>query len=383
MSTDKSNSVFATLCSPQGVPTLLVAAVGVTASLAIFFAAYFLELRSIRESFDSLADDRFHACDTMFGESSKLLGFMDNVFLVGPKATSPEFPEYVRSLKAFLEGDLSRHLSVHGITWVPRVPYAERAAYERAAQAAFDPVYRIDGKSSADKKANGKREDSYPSFLSLGKTTLRDHPGKDLSRDPATWAVMQEACESGEAVATAPIEMSSDSKDRLGYRVFQPLYSNGNAKTAEQRRQACIGFMCLDLDIGVMVDNALRETKPVGIELLVYDGANGNRVAVYRHASRLRSADGNKTGQDETGGLKSPDTSEFFGRKVLLLSQATAAFWASHPIWQPWVVLCAGLALTLAMAAHRYNVTLRSSVIERVVSSRLAAIQNEAARRRA
>ena len=44
--------------------------------------------------------------------------------------------------------------------------------------------------------------------------------------------------------------------------------------------------------------------------------------------------------------LESPAV--FFGRKLSLECRATEAFWAKRTIWQPWVVLCGGLALTLA-----------------------------------
>jgi len=380
MSTEKNRSVLALLCSRQGVPTVLVAVAGIAASLAVFFGAYFWELRSVREGFESLADDRFHATESMFAESARLIDFMDNVFLIGPKATAPEFTGYVRSLKAFLESDLSKQLSVHGITWMPRVPRAERSAYERTAQAVFDPNYRIrQQQASADKDAGGKREDSYPSYLSMGKTLLRDRLGEDLSLDPATWKVMQQACDTGDAVATAPIKMSADPKSSLGYRVFQPLYAGGDAKTVEQRRKTCTGFICLDLDLGVMIDKALQEIKSVGIEVWVYDNAGPNRVAVCRHTSHLQSAAASDEGNSVSGELESTEPAKFFGRELLLQSRATEAFWARRTIWQPWVLLCSGLALTLAMAGHQLSVALRTSVIEQVVSTRLAAIQKEVA----
>ena len=202
MSTENNRSVLAALRTRQGVPTVLVAVAGIAASFAVFFAAYAWELRSVDEDFQGLAQHRFKAAESLFGESAKLIGFMDNIFLIGPKATSPGFTGYVRSLKEFFEADLSKPLSVHGITWAPRVSQAERSAYERAAQDVFDPKFRIhEPKASAGKDAGEKREDSYPCFLSMGKTLLQENPGEDLAADPASWKAMQLARDSGEAVA--------------------------------------------------------------------------------------------------------------------------------------------------------------------------------------
>ena len=59
MSTENDRSALVLLGSREGVPTVLLAVAGFAASLAVFFAAYFWELRSIDEDFDSLANDRF------------------------------------------------------------------------------------------------------------------------------------------------------------------------------------------------------------------------------------------------------------------------------------------------------------------------------------
>jgi hypothetical protein len=380
MSTETNRSTLAMLFSRQGASTLLVTIAGLAASVLVFFAAYSWEFRSIHEHFDALAADRCDTTKSMFAETGKLIDFMDNVFLVGPKAASPEFSGYVRSLKNFFESDISKQLSVHGVTWVPRVPQSERDAYEKAARAVFDPNYHIHEPQVSDNKNAGKKHsDSYPCYLSLGKTSLRDHLGEDLSLDPAMWKAMQTACDTGEAVAVAPIAMPSNSEGRLGYRVFQPLYAGSNAMSVKERRQACTGFMCLHLDIGAMIDNALKEVKPVGIDFFVYDSTDPKRVLVSRHASRLQSGASSKDQSRDSEEVMTANPAEFFGRKLTLESQSTPVFWAKRTIWQPWVLLCGGLVLTLVMAGHQFSAAVHTNMVEQVVSTRLAAIQKEVA----
>ena len=337
----------------------------------------------MRHEFDSLAEDRCHAVDGMFHETAKLLRFTDNVFLVGPPADSPEFAGYVRSLKTLLETDLSKHLELHGLTWVPKVPRTEVAAYERAAQELFGPDFRIrEPDASASQGPGAGRADCFPSYLSVGKTSLCERLGEDLAAESGVWEVMQRARDTGTAVATGPMKMSADADGRLGYRVFQPLYSGGEPDDTEARRRAIAGFLCLDLDVGELVESALKDIAPVGIEIAVGDDTDARPVTVCRHSTRVPSPSGAADREASSNALESTWPTDFFGRKLALRCGATEAFYARRTIWQPWVLLCGGLALTFAGVGHQISRALRACAIERAVTTRLAAIQHEFDQRR-
>jgi CHASE1-domain containing sensor protein len=369
---------MAMLTSRAGSPAVLTAVVGGVLSAALFLLAYYAEWSAIRGDFNSLADDRFRASENMFRESARLLNFMDNVFLIAPPASSPEFTGYVRSLKRFFESDVSKSLKLHGMAWVPKVSSSQREDYQRAARATIDPNYQICQVDNApDKAAGERRSDCFPCYLSLGNTHLIGQQGKDLSLDPEAWKAMQQARDSGEPVATPPIKMPESADGRLGYRVFQPLFVGGSLKTVEDRRKACTGFLCLDLDVGVLIDNVLKDVKPVGIDILVNDDAS--QVAVCRHSSRLQPAAVGENVSDAARELEATAPAEFFGRKLLLCCRSGDAFWAGRTIWQPWVLLVVGLGLTLAVAGYQLNRAMQTSMIEQVVSTRLAAIQAERA----
>jgi CHASE1-domain containing sensor protein len=375
--TKTNQSIGAVLLSRTGAPAVLTAVLGMLLSVALFLLAYYAEWSSIRSDFDSLADHRFNSATNMFRESTRLIDFMDDVFMVGPPVSAPEFTGYLRSLKNFLDSDVSKNLELHGLTWAPRVPYGQREDYQRAARAVIDPAYHIlQADKATEKVPPNQRADSYPCYLSLGNTVLTGQLGRDLSLDPADWKVMQQACDSGEAVATAPIKMLNGG--RLGYRVFRPLFVVGNQKTVAERRKACTGFLCLDLDVGVVIDNALKSIQPVGVDILVYDDVGGSRTEVSRHVSRMQPSAGDKHLSDAHQ-LETTSPAEFFGRKLLLCCRSTEAFWAGRTIWQPWVLLIAGLTLTLAVTNHQFERAVRTSTIEQVVSTRLSAIQAEKA----
>jgi hypothetical protein len=383
MSTQENDSTCS-LWRRQCAPIALLVAVGTAISVAVFFAAYAWERRSIRHEFDSLAEDRFHAIGGMFDESVKLLDFADNVFMIAPRVDSPEFADYVRSLKALLEKDVSRYPALHALIWAPRVPRAEMAAYERAARAVFAPNFRI-GEASDSAGSGAQRPECFPGYLCITAAPGRDQPVKDLALDPAVWKAMERARDTGVAATVAPMKTSADANDRFGYRVFQPLYHGGDPGEAAARRRNHTGFLCIDLDVGKMVDHAFIDVPPVGVDVSVCDDTDANRVTVCRHASRMESPAGG--GQGLSDELKASWTTKLFGRKVTLQCCTAPSFWVGRTIWQPWLLLCGGLALTLGGAGYRYSQAFRAATIERTVATRIAAFcrdaeQKQQARRR-
>ena len=284
----------------------------------------------------------------------------------------------MRSLKRYFESDVSKSLKLHGLTWVPKVPHNQRDDFQRAARATFDPKYQIGQSDDSPQEAAGQpRTDCFPCYLCLGNTLLAGRSGHDLSLDPEMWKAMQQARDSGEAVATSPIRMPSDAGDRFGYRVFQPLFV-GDVKTVESAARRARAFCCLDLDLGALIDDALQDVQPVGIDVSVYDDDGGNCLAVCRHPARAaRCSRGRPRWRRPPMGTTAP--SEFFARKLLLCCRSTDVFWTGRTIWQPWAILFAGLALTMVLTVQKLDRGLHASAIDQVVSARLAAIQNEKA----
>jgi CHASE1-domain containing sensor protein len=376
MSTDKNCPACSKPACCRYMPAVLIAIVGIGATMAVFFTAYSFEHRLIRHEFDSLSEHRFQGVNSTIADAAKLLQFMDDAFLVGPRVASSEFANYVQSLRSLLEADQAKYPSLRGIIWLPKVSDADRDAYQRAAKAVLAPDFRIQD----EKNAGEKRAQRFPVYLCIGKTNLRNQLGKDMSRDPAMWQAMQRACDTGNPVASEPIKLSSDAKGPFGYRLFVPLYTGNVADNMEARRKANAGFLCIETNIGILINTAFKDLPSAGIDLQVNDSANGESVTVCEHTSRLEP---NAAQQDDCpcDDLTLAKPSDFFGRKLLMTCRATDAFYARHTVWQPWALLVAGLALTLLAAVQQISRASRDRAIEQVVSTRLAAIQREAEQR--
>jgi CHASE1-domain containing sensor protein len=367
----------------QYVPAALVAIAGVLVTLGIFLTAYSWERRTIDQEFRSLAEDRFHAIDNMVAATSRLLHFTDNVFQVGPRPDSTEFPRYVGAVKRLLEHDLKGRLELSGLAWTPRVSPGERAAYERAAQAVLDPGFRLrTTNASAEKDQKLQSADCFPSYLCLGQTPLRGKLGENVALDPAIWELMQRACDADSIVAGAPLRLGGKTDGRLGYRIIKPLYTEDDQPDVAARRKNNTGFLCLDLVVSELVDIAFKNVAPVGIQVDWVDVTDKSPIEVYQHMSRLDPSTVCEGGGCRSAELEATWTTDFFGRKLLLRCSSDRAFSGRRNIWEPWILLIGGLALTLLGAAHRFAVAYHNVSVERVVTTRLAAIQHEAEQRR-
>jgi CHASE1-domain containing sensor protein len=359
-------------------PASLVVLVGAAISATVFMAARSSERHSTQSDFVSLADDRFQAIDNVFEHFTKLVAFADNVFMVAPRADSPGFEDYVRSLKTYLGADRSRYPGLTAVTWAPRVRRDEVAAYERAAQAVFDPSFHIRWSAAAGlASAATPGDDLYPSFLDIGSRSDMGQPGENVAQNPSAWQAMTQARDTGRPIAMTPIKTSSDANDRFGYRVFQPIYRGGDPGTTERRRAALAGFLCLDLDVGTMVGKAFEDMQPIGIDVWAVDQTQTSDAVLCRHTSRLDSKGQAQGGRRNGNSLVTSSPLGLFGRNVTLYCVATPMFHSGHASWQPWAILCIGLALTLAGAVYRYNLAVRAAIVEQVVASRINSLRLE------
>lgn len=62
-------------------------------------------------------------------------------------------------------------------------------------------------------------------------------------------------------------------------------------------------------------------------------------------------------------------------------SFSTPEFWSGRTVWQPWVLLCGGLILTLTLVVYRISLAMRAEAVERTVSARMDAFCKDAERR--
>ena len=192
-----------------------------------------------------------------------------------------EFSEYTLPLL--------KDVPIRAFEWIPRVPKAERIAYEsRARQGGFDG-YQIYEKDAAGKKNSALDRDEYfPVYYVEPLKGNEAAPGYDLASEPSRRVAMEKARDTGSAVATQPLELVQEGQKKTGILLFMPVYAKDQPqRTMAQRRESLRGFVLAVYNADDFLKGVYSRMPPEGLACLVEDlAAPVDRRVLYRHVTR-------------------------------------------------------------------------------------------------
>ena len=165
------------LAARHFAPAHTVAIIGVAASVAVWYLAFFQERRAMVEEFNGRANNQAIVMENGIDDYwDKLYSVRALLESMTGNVTREEFENFSRSL-------ISRHSGILNIAWAPRVKRNERAAHELAA--AHDGLvdYHIrTNTATADGRLviSPERDEYYPKFYSIEPRTSTVY-GIDIS----------------------------------------------------------------------------------------------------------------------------------------------------------------------------------------------------------
>ncbi len=280
--------------------------------------------------------------------------------------------------RAFVQGDLSRHVGIQALEWIPLVPDAERARYEAAMRQAGYQDFQITQREAQGQMARAARRDAYfPVTYVEPYETNKLALGFDLASNPARLEALRQARDTGEPVATARITLVQETGRQFGFLIFLPIYRNGLPHTTvEERRRNLHGFTLGVFRIGDIVESSLHLFDQKGIELALYDqmAPAGQRVLYGRQGWAQKEAGTATAAVDKENpvGMQWETTLTFAGREWLLRFTPTLDYLTARQTWQPWAVMAGGLLFTGMLGAFLLVVTGRTTSIEQLVTERTA-----------
>ncbi len=329
----------------------LSAAVAVVLGLALTLTAAFLvakwEGRVARQEFTAVSENHLLILQNGWNEYLSKLVALRAMFESSDAVTRVEFELFTRRMLRGLN-------AIQNFNWVPRVLNAERAAHERAAQHDGIPAYRIRYAPSHGTIVPSPERDEYlPVFYTTLPKTNRLY-GLDLR---STIADKLDRARDLDELSCVPnwVLHSTDGATR-GILLSLPVYRQGHVnQTVDDRRRSLAGFVHGAFLIREMMAEILAaNTTPQGIDIYLFAAdAGGTDAPLYVHASRLRSdaADlATKAAVEAemhwTGDIKLGDARW----TVMTVPISPGPFIATHG--RAWIVLGAGLAVTLLLAAY-------------------------------
>jgi diguanylate cyclase (GGDEF)-like protein len=326
---------------------------GIALSLIAFFAVSAWEDRAAERNFATLAQEHVRTLqaglDDYVGKLVALRAFFNATEEEG--VSREEFETFTRELMQDRPGLLS-------MSWTPRVLHADRAAHEAAAQKDGIPNYRISLIDARGEKAGPmpERPDYYPVFYSTQPHSSQAY-GIDLQDGGVRQRPLDLARDTNMMAATANFRLQSGMGSPDGFYVVLPVYRPGARNgTFEELRRNILGFVRSTFQFHLIADAVLSSVH-TPINLFLFEaGADSTSLPVY-----VRKRGAMSEGRVARGYVMSQNTkwigdlhvADRHWEAVVVPSGASSL--VRHN--RAWIVLAAGLVITLILASYVWTST--------------------------
>jgi two-component system, cell cycle sensor histidine kinase and response regulator CckA len=333
-----------------------VVCLGVGLSVGAFALARRAENQRTHDRFAAAAQDRIGAIREQLAAHSLVLEALRGLYLASDNVERREFRTFTAPL-------LARHTDIHALAWILRVPDANRDAYEAQVRSEGIEDFGIVQRAGPGRMVPASRREEYfpVTFLESGKARPAAL-GFDLASDSIRLEALNRSRDSGEPVATATLTLVQATANDLGFLTFLPVYDKGTAPdSTEQRREHLRGFVQGVFRTGKLVEDALEDLVPAGIDLALYDSADAPADhPTYYHYARAgvrRAGEPRHAEVPQAGEFSLRATIDLPGRQWLVVAAATPLFLAEHTTNYLWGVLVGGLAFTLLAGGYLLSAT--------------------------
>ena len=322
----------------------LLVASGLSAVLFVYAARK--EDESVRRAFEDRARTLASAVRVSCDGHLEVLLSLNGLFVSVPEVGRPEF-------RGFVTQALHRHPGIRGLSWNPRLAAADRARFEAEAG------LRITEIDAQGKRVPAAARADYIVVSYIEPASNREALGLDVASEPVRRGALERARDTGQIVATGPIQLVNEEGGQLNTLVFAPVYGVGSVPTSlDQRRRELRGYTTGAFRLGDLVEAALRDLPRDGMAVALYDGsgpAPANPGLLYADAEWRRQADG--------GRLIRRESFLFAERPWEIRIASTQGGPDGYTSWRALLILCGGLLFTGLLGAFLRFVTSRAARI--------------------
>lgn len=354
-----------------------VLALGVALSWGLFAAVRGWEQRDQEAALSGLVQEQVEKLQVTMLRSMEVLYSIASLHQAQGQMDRDTFQRFVRQA-------IERQPELQALSWNPYVPSARRSEFEQAANAAGLPEFEFREQAGPGKLVHERVRSEYvPVYFiePLDRNTAA--LGFDLYSDPVRRESIEQARDTGKAVATAPIRLAQEAADQPGILVLLPVFRGATPQTVAERRAQLEGFAVAVFRVADLVGAGTRELKARGVEVQLFDESPAGE--------RLFANTTEATGSHHFSGSARPlATLEVASRRWVMTYAPTRAFLEAHAPWQSWLVLGGSAAFTLLATAYLYggwrrscevaaaNAALQEEVVVRQEAERTAASANQA-----
>ncbi len=364
---------------PRAIWRLRVATVALPLGLAFTLVVGFFALardaeRSwVANHFERNATDIKDELNTAIASSLEVVHSVVSLFASSNEVDREQFA-------AFVSRALERQPSLSALSWSRVVTEQERTAFVQGVREQGLPGFQLTVRTAAGEiaPAPDRPEHVVVEFIEP-RANHRMALGFDVTADAVRRAAAERARDTGEAAATAPIDLIQGT---AGCLVFLPIYRNGaKTDTLAPRRAAIRGYATIVLRLPDLVQTALARTDRTGVDLSIRDtGADVGQAPAYAESGGMEVSGVGRVNTNRVDGLAYTAHLPFADRCWLLDITPTQAFLAANRPWDVWLVLAGGMALVSMLGLFLLVISGRTMRITAMVDERTAQLSQAVAK---
>ncbi len=344
------------------LPVVLVAALGVTVTIASLIQSLRWEKRQVEITFREASQDRILAVQRELTYSFGRV--QDIASLFGTSATVGR-----REFRKFVGPALKSHSSIKALAWAPVVPIDDTTEFLKDVRRSFPP-FQIREFGPADELIEETDHPiSYPVLYIQPYRENKAMLGLNIGAEPMIAPLLSQA-ELTQSMQVSPgasiPERSSEKEEILAVLpvFFEDEPTEDNAPPSSSRLK---GFAIGIFYFGEIVEQALSTLRPAGIHLHFYlPDANGDRRRLYTHQSRLRKHPGF---QDLTSAMTFKDQIFVGDQSWEVVCNPSPGQFATE-VRNSWIMFAGGLAFTALLSVYVATLIGRARQVRREVDVR-------------
>jgi len=355
------------------IPIALVALVGLMVTWHAYNVVTDWEQQRVQQAFRVAAGDRILMVQREIQQSLGVVQDIGSFFDASDWVGRREFRKFVGPA-------LKRYSSIAALQWIPRTSGEERASFEEEARRSFARFRITERTPEGELVKAGQRPVHFPVLYIQPYQLNKNVLGLDLASSPVIRDALQQTRDAGEMRASPRIPLQQEDYIEYGFTARLPVFYKADSNqseneeedavldTLETRRLQLRGFAAGVFRIGAVIESALVNLSPSGIDMVIYDVSGDNeRDYLYRHSSRLRPAiTGN---MESTQGLEFIRTINVTDRQWEVVCTPIPGYFQPDP-WSGWATLAGGLPFIALLTIYLSTLVGRAAKVKRLVTER-------------
>ncbi|KGJ97341.1 CHASE domain-containing protein [Colwellia psychrerythraea] len=326
---------------------------GILFSLFSGWFLYNIEEKAIVSEFQKDIDERAASLSREIEINIEALYTLATLF---SQESTPDFHAFTTQARK----TLNRHNDIQALEWVPRVPHAQRQAFENELRKSFADFEFTERKSQGYMTVAQQRAEYFPVYYVEPLVGNETAFGFDLASNVTRRETLEKSRDSAKAQATASIMLVQEHSKEKAFLAFLPIYK-GQPSTLAKRKQNLQGFILGVYRIADIFASSTLNDELLGLAIEVVDDTEPSKVdLLYSHSS-------------STGFTIKKDISytkalpEILGRKWSLIGSPTQSYISVRRSILPLFVLSAGIIFTFFITVYIRSITKQAFLVQSIV----------------